>query len=181
MGSKNSKIRKTLIFISSFLLIIIIFFTPLAYYIFNLDYYKNLYEINGVFSVLNKDDVLNVTVKIHDFFKYRSGLDPSDYDIRVRYSDENKSVTALFTPDEISHLADVRSLLTKIFILYFFSIILFIVTAFFIIKSDTDDFYKNLGIIFTISSSSILFVIAVLYLLGNNFPVLFENFHILFN
>ena len=122
MSSKSSAIIKILLFINSIFLIIIILFTPLAYYIFNLDFYENLYENNGVFSILNKNDVLSFTVKIFDFFKYKSELSPSDYNKGVRFSDKNKSVVAIFTPDEISHLKDVRSLLLKIFILYCSSI-----------------------------------------------------------
>ncbi len=180
MSPKDSWIIKTLIFINSVFLIIIIFFTPLAYYIFNLDYYENLYENNDVFSILNKNDVLNVTEKIFDFFKYKSELDLSDYNTRVRFSNENISVVPIFTPDEINHFKDVRSLLLKIFILYCTSIVLFIILSFFIIKRETGNFFKNFSILFMISSVVVLFFILLLYFLGNNFPVLFENFHEIF-
>ena len=180
MSSKSSAIIKTLISISSIFFIIIIFFTPLAYYIFNLDYYENLYENNGVFSVLDKDDVLNVTVKIFNFFKYRSELVPSDHEIQVRFSDKSMSTVAVFTPDEISHLEDVRSLLLKIFILYCGSIVITIAAIFLIIRRETGNYLKNSGLIFIISSGTVLFFILLLYFLGNNFPVLFDNFHRIF-
>jgi hypothetical protein len=173
-------IKKTLILINSILLIIIILFTPLAYYIFNPGYYETLYEDNGVFSILNKSDVLDITEKIFKFFRYESDLDPLDYTIQVRYSDESISTVAAFGPDEIRHLNDVRKLLVKIFILYCGSIILFVIMTFLLIKKNIKNFIRNLGVIFIISSTSMLLFIIILYFLGENFPVLFDNFHMLF-
>jgi len=119
MSFKTGKTKKILILINSILLIIIILFTPLVYYVFNLNYYVTLYEENGVFSVLNEKDVLNVTEKIFKYFKYEEELDYRDPSIQVRYSDESISAVAFFLPDEINHLDDVRVLLAKIFILYY--------------------------------------------------------------
>ena len=180
MDFKTGKIKKTTIFINSILLIIIILFTPLAYYIFNPDYYATLYEDNGVFSILNKSDVLDITGKIFKFFRYESDLDPLDYTIQVRYSDESRSSVAAFGPDEISHLYDVRKLLVKIFILYCGSIILFVIMTFLLIEKNIKNFIRNLGVIFIISSAFMLLFIIILYFLGENFSVLFDNFHMLF-
>ncbi|MBE3088800.1 MAG: DUF1461 domain-containing protein, partial [Actinobacteria bacterium] len=159
---------------------IIILFTPIAYYIFNPGYYATLYEDNGVFSILNKSDVLDITEKIFKFFRYESDLDPLDYTIQVRYSDKSMSTVAAFGPDEIRHLNDVRKLLVKIFILYCGSIILFVIMTFLMIKKNIKNFIKNLGVIFIIASASMLLFIIILYFLGENFPVLFDNFHMLF-
>jgi len=177
MDFKTGKIKKTLISINSILLIIIILFTPLAYYIFNRGYYETLYEDNGVFSILNKSDVMNITEKIFKFFKYESDLDPLDHTIRIRYSDESMGTVTSFGPDEISHLYDVRKLLVKIFILYCGSIILFVVMTFLLIEKNIKNFIRNLGVIFIISSAFMLLFIIILYFLGENFPVLFDNFH----
>ncbi|GAI75998.1 unnamed protein product, partial [marine sediment metagenome] len=86
MNSKTGKIKKTFSFINSILLIIIILFTPLAYYIFNPGYYETLYEDNGVFSILNKRDVLDITEEI---FKFFTGRTTTLQTIQVRYSDES--------------------------------------------------------------------------------------------
>jgi len=184
MNSKTGKIKKTFSFINSILLIIIILFTPLAYYIFNPGYYETLYEDNEVFSILNRNDVMDATEKIFKFFKYKLEPDTLYYTIKVRYSDEsgisNNNMAASFRPDEISHLYDVRKLLVKIFVLYCGSIILFVVITFLLIEKNIKNFIRNLGIIFTISSSFILLFIIILYFLGENFPSLFENFHRLF-
>lgn len=180
MDFKTGKIKKTLISINSILLIIIILFTPLAYYIFNPDYYETLYEDNRVFSILNKSDVRDITKRIFEFFRYESDLDPLDHTIQVRYADESMSTVAAFRPDEISHLDDVRKLLVKIFILYCGSIILFVIMTFLLIKKNIKNFIRNLGVIFIISSAFMLLFIIILYFLGENFPVLFDNFHMLF-
>ncbi len=180
MNLKSSNIRKILISTSVILLIIIILFTPLAYSIFNLNYYESLYENNGVFLILNREDVKSITLKVFDFFKYKSDLDNSDYSNQVRYSDESISAAAVFGSDEISHLKDVRALLAKIFILYLAGIFLFIISAFIMIKKDTANFVKNLGIILIISSASVLAFIAIFFMLGKNFPVLFDDFHLVF-
>ncbi len=181
MNSKTGKIKKTFSFINSILLIIIILFTPLAYYIFNQGYYETLYEDNGVFLILNKNDVMDATEEIFKFFTGRTTILQT---IQVRYSDEsvisNNNMAASFRPDEISHLNDVRKLLVKIFILYCGSVILFVIMTFLLIEKNIKNFIRNLGAIFTISSSFMLLFIIILYFLGENFPVLFENFHLLF-
>jgi hypothetical protein len=180
MSSKRSRIRKTLIFLNSVFLIVIIIFTPLAYYIFNLNYYEYLYQKNEVYLVLNKDDVLKLTLKIFNFFKYRQEIKPMGYDTRVRLSDESEGKAVNFRDNEIRHLKDVRSLLLKIFILYCAAILLFIAVTFFIIKIKSAASLKDLGMVFIISSGIVLFFILILYLIGNNFPFLFDGFHKVF-
>jgi len=177
MNSKTGKIKKTFSFINSILLIIIILFTPLAYYIFNRGYYETLYEDNGVFSILNRNDVMDATEEI---FKFFSGRTTTLQTIQVRYSDESMNTAASFRPEEISHLNDVRKLLVRIFILYCGSVILFVIMTFLLIEKNIKNFIRNLGIIFIISSSFLLLFIIILYFLGENFPVLFNNFHLLF-
>ena len=180
MISKTIKFKKAIILINSIFLIIIILFTPLAYYIFNLNYYKAQYENNGVFLSLNKYDVLNITEKIFKFFKYKTDLDPLDYTSQVRYAEETISGVAFFGPDEISHLDDVRILLSKIFALYYGSIILFIVLTFFLIEKNVKRFLRSLGIMFTASSIVVFITFIVFYFLSRNFSFLFEKFHLVF-
>lgn len=180
MNFKNSKIRITVVLINSIFLIIIILFTPLACYVFDLNNYADLYEENNVFTVLNKEGVMNITERIFKYFKYQEELDHLDLSLQVRYADESISAVAYFTPDEISHLNDVRRLLVRIFILYLSSIVLVIVGFILLINKNIKIFIKDVGKTFIISSASILLFIIILYLLGKNFPVLFDNFHLLF-
>lgn len=174
MNSKTGKIKKTFSFINSVLLIIIILFTPLACHVCNRGYYETLYEDNRVFSILNKSDVMDATEEI---FKFFTGRTTTLQTIKVRYSDESMSTAASFRPEEISHLIDVRKMLVRIFILYCGSIILFVVMTFLLIEKNIKNFIRNLGAIFIISSSFMLLFIIILYFLGQNFPVLFDNFH----
>lgn len=177
---KSSRIKNFLIFINSLLLIIIILFTPLAFYAFNLNYYGILQEQNGVFSVLNKTDVLNVSEKIINFFKYRADLDSTDPALQVRHADESISAVLWFRQDEISHLYDVRALFTIVFVIYYISILLFVVIILLLAEKNIKNFLKNTGKIFIAAPVLILIFIIVLYFLGKNFPVLFDNFHKVF-
>lgn len=177
---KSRRIKKSFILINSLLLVIIILFVPIAFYSFNLDYYEILQERHGVFSVLNKDDVLKISGKIVDFFKYRTNLNFNDPALQARYANENISALRLFQPDEISHLYDVRTLLTKVLIIYFISVSLFFIIILLLAERNIKNFIKNLSMIFIITPALIIVFIIVLYFLGRNFPVLFENFHIVF-
>jgi integral membrane protein (TIGR01906 family) len=180
INSKFTKIRKIIILADVILLLIIILFTPLAYYIFNLNYYKSLYEKNGVFNILNREDAINVTEKIFNFFKYRSDLDYKDPELEVRYNETGKNEFFSFTENELSHLYDVRALLKKIFILYYVCLALFFVFTIMLLRKNTVNFIYDIGIVFTASSILIVIFAFILYLSVKNFPVLFNNFHEIF-
>jgi len=177
---KNKKIRKFFILINVVLFVITILLTPLAYYSYNIDYYKTLFEKNGVFDIFNNSDVLDASENIIDFLKYRIDLDQKYSNVTVRYADENEDRALSFTDNEISHLYDVRSLLTGIFIIYYISILLFIIIMVMLVKRNIISIIYNTGLIFTISSILMIFFLVALYLMGKNFPVLFENFHMVF-
>lgn len=163
-------LKKGLIFSDCIFLIIIILFTPLSLYIFNMDYYMSLYEENGVFKSLEREDVINLTQSLFSFFKYGKEIE------KVKL----KSGIEFFTEDEIKHLMDVRVLLGKIFILYYSSILLMIVSLFFLLKEGILPFIRSLGKIFVISSATVLTFGMALYFLSHDFDFLFEKFHVLF-
>jgi hypothetical protein len=180
MFINNTKIRRFLILINGILLVIIILFSPLSYYIFNLNYYEKLYEKNGVFSILDKRDVMEISVEIFDFFKYKRELNYKDHNPGVIYADEGREEILLFTENEISHLYDVRELLKKIFILYYSSLALFIIFLLLLIRKNMADFIHDLGLIFTVSSILMFTSIVFFYLSSKNFPALFDIFHKIF-
>jgi len=180
MSSKTSKLKKAIILINSILLIVIIIFTPLAYYVFNFNFYNSLYENNGVFSVLDRDDVLNLTKNLFNFFKYGESYKNCVFESYVRYADKSISSVAFFKPEEINHLDDVRRLLSKIFIMYYTSIILLIILTILLIEKNIFNFIKNISYSFIISSTAVMVVMIILYLLSENFWRLFENFHLMF-
>ena len=164
------KLKKAIVIINSILLIIIILISPLSYYIFNFDHYNSLYEKNGVYKVLDNIDVLIITESVFNFFKYGTEFKKFELKSNIDY----------FTDNEISHLEDVRILLIKIFILYYISIFLIVILTILLIEKNILKFFKNIGLIFTVSSASVIIMLIILYFLGNNFPDLFENFHQIF-
>ena len=178
MSYKANKSKKAIILINSILLIIIIVFTPLAYYVFNFNFYNSLYSKNGVFLTLNKDDVQNLTKKLFNFFKYGESYKNYVSRSHVKYTDKNAN--AFFKPEEINHLDDVRLLLAKIFIIYYASIVLLIILTILLIEKSIFSFIKNIGYSFMISSATVIFAMMILYFLSKNFWSLFENFHLMF-
>jgi len=177
---KYIKVRRILILVNSILLLIIILFTPLAYYIFRLNYYENLYEKNGVFEILNKEDVLNVSEEIFDFFKYRRDLDYKDDTLEVRYRNSEENELLSFKSNELEHLYDVRALLRKIFILYYTSLALFFVITLILLRKNIINFIYDISIVFIVSSILMITFFTLFYFSFKNFPLLFNNFHEIF-
>jgi len=155
----------------------VLFFAPLAAYLFNIDFYDRLYDQNSVYEDLNKDDVLSMTKEILSFFKYQDELDG-----QIRYADVSRSSVAFFTENEISHMVDVRDLIFKILLLFYGSLIVFIIllTLLLFLERKHIKRLRGPGLVFVISSSIVLFVFIVLYILSMNFSHLFDNFHLIF-
>lgn len=170
-----NRTAKIIIFMGSLFLSIIIIFAPLSYYIFNSGHYRFLYEENGVFDRLDREDVLQMTEKVFDFFKYRGSLEG-----QVRFADPAISSMAFFTPEEISHMEDVRMLLQKIFISFYGSVIIFFLVVILAIEKDYRKFLKKTGMIFIFSSSFTVLLFLMLFFLSSNFTFIFERFHRLF-
>ncbi len=64
----------------------VLFFAPLAIYLFNIDFYDHLYDQNSVYEELDKDDVLVMTNKIFGFFKNLNNLE-----VDIKYADMSRS------------------------------------------------------------------------------------------
>ena len=62
-------LRKLIILVGTVSIIVVILFSPLLFYIFNSNYYLALYEKNGVYGHINKDDALKLTGDLFGFFK----------------------------------------------------------------------------------------------------------------
>ncbi|MEA2016146.1 MAG: DUF1461 domain-containing protein, partial [Actinomycetota bacterium] len=112
--------------------------------------------------------------------KYRYVLDRDNKEISVSFIDEGEKGEVSFTANEISHLYDVRKLLTGIFIIYSGGILLFIIIIVLLMERNAKSIFYSTGLVFTISSILMIIFITVLYFMGKNFPVLFENFHSIF-
>jgi uncharacterized membrane protein len=155
----------------------VLFFAPLGIYLFNIDFYDRLYDQNGVYEKLNKDEVLSMTKKIFSFFRYGDDLDG-----HIRYADESRSSVAFFTENEINHMVDVRNLIFKILILFYVSLVAVIVfiALLLLLERKHSKRFKGTGLVFVISSSVVLFLFIILYILSMNFSSLFDNFHLIF-
>jgi len=151
-------------------LLIVIIFAPLSFYLYNFNFYNRLYEKNGVYDVLDRNDVADLTKNVYDFFKYKRDFEPFKL----------KNGTEYFNSNEISHLDDVRILLRNIFIVFCVCLFLFLASIIALIDRNHAVFFKNISVIAVISSSVMLFILIMLYFFGNNFISLFENFHYIF-
>jgi len=151
-------------------LLIVIIFAPLSFYLYNFNFYNSLYEKNGVYDVLDRNDVAELTENVYDFFKYKRDFEPFQL----------KNGTEYFNSNEISHLDDVRILLRNIFIVFYVCLFLLFATLIALIDRNLAVFFKNISTVAVISSSVMLFILIMLYFFGNNFISLFENFHYVF-
>lgn len=118
-----------------------------------------------------------MTKEILSFFKFQDELDG-----QIRYTDLSRSSVAFFTENEISHMVDVRNLIFKILLLFYGSLIVLIVLLIllFLLERKHIKRFRGTGLVFLVSSSVVLFIFIILYILSMNFSHLFDNFHLLF-
>ncbi|HEY5501533.1 MAG TPA: DUF1461 domain-containing protein [Candidatus Humimicrobiaceae bacterium] len=166
----KSWLRKLIILVGTVSIIVVILFSPLLFYIFNSNYYLALYEKNGVYDHINKDDVLKLTGQLFDFFKENKEFKPFVLKNNLPY----------FTQSEISHLEDVRILFNKIFLAYYICLGLTIVSIASLIEKNKKKFLKSISILLIIPSAILIFLLLLLYLFGQNFLPLFDKFHTIF-
>jgi integral membrane protein (TIGR01906 family) len=166
----NSNIKKTAVAINSILLLIIIILSPLAYYLYNFNFYNSLFEKNGVYEVLDKSDVKLLTENVYDYFKYKRDFEAFELKGGIKF----------FNEAEISHLDDVRVLLKKILVVFYVSIALFVVLTVLLIEKKPKRFLKNISLSALISSAVLICLFALLYFFGNSFWALFDKFHYIF-
>ncbi len=118
-----------------------------------------------------------MTKEIFSFFKYQDELDG-----QIRYADVSRSSVAFFTENEISHMVDVRNLIFKILLLFYGSLLVLIVLLILLLILERKHArrLRGTGLVFVISSSAVLFIFIILYILSMNFSHLFDNFHLIF-
>jgi len=118
-----------------------------------------------------------MTGKIFSFFKYRDELDG-----HIRYADASMSSVAFFTENEISHMVDVRTLIFEILLLFYVSLAALgaLLALLLILERKHSKRFRGIGLVFVVSSSTVLFLFIILYILSMNFSSLFDNFHLIF-
>lgn len=143
-------------------LINILFFSSIFFYTYNLNYYDKEYNKYNIYNLFSKELALNKTINIMNFFKNKELLDDK-----------------FFNENEISHLNDVRIIFNKINFIYNFSLIVFFIILFYILK--IKDYMKlfNSFIVAGLIGVSLIFLLVLFYSLFS-FDFLFEYFHILF-
>ena len=166
----NLNIKKTVVAINSILLIIIIVLSPLACYLYNFNFYNSLFVKNGVYEVLDKNDVKKLTENVYDYFKYKRDFETFELKGNIKF----------FNETEISHLNDVRILLKKIMTVFYISIALFVLFTILLVEKKRKRFLKNISLSAMISSAVLICLFILLYFFGNNFWALFEKFHYIF-
>jgi len=166
----NLNIKKTVVAINSILLIIIIVLSPLACYLYNFNFYNSLFVKNGVYEVLDKNDVKKLTENVYDYFKYKRDFETFELKGNIKF----------FNETEISHLNDVRILLKKIMTVFYISIALFVLFTILLVEKKPKRFLKNISLSAMISSAVLICLFILLYFFGNNFWALFEKFHYIF-
>lgn len=82
-----------------------------------------------------------------------------------------------FTDNEIGHMEDVRDLLKNIFIIFLASLAIFLVLFAILVLTDKKRNLMKIGFICLWSSSIVLFIFIVFYILSTNFSYLFDRFH----
>ena len=163
-------LKKLIILIGTISIIVVIIFSPLLFYIFNLNYYLGLYEKNEVYSYIDKQDAIKLTEELFGFFKENKEFKPFVLKNNLPY----------FTQNEISHLEDVRVLFNKIFLAYYICLGLTIVSIAILIEKNKKIFLKNISILLIIPSAILILLLLLLYLFGQNFLPLFDKFHTIF-
>ncbi len=167
---KNNLIKIILKIIAVIALTAIIIFAPLRYYLYNFKFYDKLYKNNGVYDVLDKNDVKIITNQVFDFFRYNKQFE----------SFKLKSDYTFFTKDQIEHLNDVRILIKKILLFFYISSVLFSIIIIISFEKNFLVFIKKISTIIIYSSIVVIFFIFLLFILSRNFERLFENFHLVF-
>ncbi|MHB1253092.1 MAG: lipoprotein intramolecular transacylase Lit [Candidatus Humimicrobiaceae bacterium] len=163
-------LKKIIILIGTISIIVVILFSPLLFHIFNLNYYLSLYEKNGVYSYIDKQDAAKLTGDLFGFFKENKEFKPFVLKNNLPY----------FTSNEISHLDDVRILFNRIFLAYYICLGLTIASVTALIEKNRKKFLKSISALLILPSAILIFFLLLLYLLGQNFLPLFDKFHNIF-
>lgn len=151
-------------------MVVVIIFSPLLYYVFNINYYLSLYEKNGVFEFVDRQDAIRLTEGLIGFLKDKEDFKPFILKNNLSY----------FTTDEISHLGDVRILFNKIFLTYYICLGLTLIFIAVLFEKNIKNYLKNISVLLMLPSAILIYLLLTLYFFGQNFLPLFDKFHLIF-
>ncbi len=149
---------------------VVIIFSPLLYYVFNINYYLSLYEKNKVFEFVDRQDAIRLTEGLIGFLKDKEDFKPFILKNNLSY----------FTTDEISHLGDVRILFNKIFLTYYICLGLTLIFIAVLFEKNIKNYLKNISVLLMLPSAILISLLLILYFFGQNFMPLFDKFHLIF-
>lgn len=162
--------RKLIIAIGTITMVVVIIFSPLLYYVFNINYYLSLYEKNKVFEFVDRQDAIRLTEGLIGFLKDKEDFKPFILKNNLSY----------FTTDEISHLGDVRILFNKIFLTYYICLGLTLIFIAVLFEKNIKNYLKNISVLLMLPSAILISLLLILYFFGQNFLPLFDKFHLIF-
>ncbi|MCX6384684.1 MAG: DUF1461 domain-containing protein, partial [Actinobacteria bacterium] len=151
-------------------MVVVIIFSPLLYYVFNINYYLSLYEKNGVFEFVDRQDAIRLTEGLIGFLKDKEDFKPFILKNNLSY----------FTTEEISHLGDVRILFNKIFLTYYICLGLTLIFIAVLFEKNIKNYLKNISVLLMLPSAILISLLLILYFFGQNFLPLFDKFHLIF-
>ncbi|MCL4385773.1 MAG: DUF1461 domain-containing protein [Cyanobacteria bacterium] len=166
----RNTVKKLAVILGTITLIIVMVFSPFRFYVFNLNFYLNLYEKNAVFDTVDKQDAIRLTENIFEYFKHKTQFVPFILKNNLPY----------FTTDEIRHLEDVRVLFNRIFLTYYTCLGLSLIFIIIQIDKNKSNFLKNIAVLLITPSLILIFLLLIIYFMGQNFSFSFEKFHLLF-
>lgn len=158
MKQRKDVCKNILIALSIISLSLIIFIGTFSSLFLNKDYYEKLYTKTGTFERISKDIATSKTEEIFLFFEDKSTLD-----------------TNFYTENEISHLNDVKNVIKKVFVIYYLSLFILLISIIIAYKYLKAELSLFLSRILIYSGISIL-IISVLFAFFD-FSGVFENFH----
>jgi len=167
---ENRKLRKTIIAFNTLWVVILIIFAPLSVYLFSMPNYMSLYKHNQVTESIAEDDLVRITGNLIGFFKNSQDIE------KIKPAGSAPA----FTDAEINHLEDVRAVTNKLLILFYSSLILFVLFTILLIHKKIGLFLKSMGMVFVSAASAVVLILLLLYTLSSNFWVFFEQFHQVF-
>lgn len=157
--------KKILLGISVIFAFFILLFSSLFSQLYNLNYYDKKYEQYNVYDRFSKEEALDATKNIFDFFNSKAELD-----------------NEFFNENEISHLQDVKVLINKAKQLYYISITLFwiiLLTVYLSNKKHFTKFFFNFLFYSGLFSITLILLLGLLYFI-TGFDFMFIKFHELF-
>jgi len=155
--------QKTLIILSVFLIVLILFSASFLMVLFDKSFYDNSFEKLGVYDELGVQGTRNTLNYLINYLTSEN-------------TEINKTEQlTVFEPEEKSHLQDVKNIISWVKATSIAAAVLLF--AFIMRLSTLAEFRPNIRRILVCAGISTLGVLAVLFILSLNFPAFFNAFH----